>query len=257
VQGRREFLGVIGPDSHDVFDVVFLIEVIEHILEEDFQPALERLRAFVAPHGRIIVSTPNNEDLALGSTYCPVCNQLFHRWQHVRSFTPELLEKTFEQYGFRRRFLGLVDFSEDWPVYDAFKDAVQQDKLVREHLKTHPESARLERQFAAMQDILADFPAQRIDEAIRRLTSPRRRGLLGWANAMLFQSRINTELVSLLGSVAHLCKRLEMHAGGALRLLADPAVAHVRAPRADPSPEACDLRRGRESTIVYVGERLS
>jgi 2-polyprenyl-3-methyl-5-hydroxy-6-metoxy-1,4-benzoquinol methylase len=63
VAGRPEFLGVVGPDSSEAYDVVLLIEVIEHILDADLPASLERLRRFVRPGGRIVVSTPNNEDL--------------------------------------------------------------------------------------------------------------------------------------------------------------------------------------------------
>ena len=256
VRDLPQFLGAVGPQSGQVFDVVFLIEVIEHILDADFDAAMERLRGFVRPSGRIIVSTPNSEDLDLGNAYCPVSDVQFHRWQHVRAFTPEQLEQTLQRYGFRRVFLGLMDFSDDWPVYEAFKNAVQQEKLIREHLKSRPDGAQLERQFRSLQETLGEFPTHQVDLAIRRLTSRRTRGLFGWIDSVLFHKQTNMELVSLLGSISQFCKKLEMQAGGALKLLADPRLGHSaeRAPR--PAAARYDLRRGRESTIVYVGERF-
>jgi SAM-dependent methyltransferase len=248
VAGRPEFLGVVGPESGDRFDVVLVIEVIEHILDADLPASLERLQRFVKPGGRIIVSTPNNEDLDLGSAYCPVSNRLFHRWQHVRSFTPRKLEETFGNCGFRRVFLGLADFSHDRAVYDAVNSAAEREKRVRDHLKSQGDGAGLQRQFDEVRDLLGALPAGRMDQAIVRLT--RQRGLRGWFEAILFHRRQAAELVSLLTEVAGVWKQLESRAG-VLRQIADAQAANPARSRAD----GLDLRSGRETTIVYVGER--
>lgn len=245
---RAEFLGVVGPDCEDQFDVVLLVEVIEHILDADLPASLERLRHFVKPGGRIIVSTPNNEDLDLGSAYCPVSNRLFHRWQHVRSFTPHDLEQTFGRYGFRRVFLGLADFSHHRAVYDAVKSAAERERLVRDYLKSRGDAAVLARQYDEVRDLLGALPARRMDEAIAKLA--RQRGLRGWLKAILFHRRHATELVNLLTEVASVWKALEGQAG-VLRQLADAPPANAGQRRAD----ELDLRSGQETTIVYVGER--
>jgi 2-polyprenyl-3-methyl-5-hydroxy-6-metoxy-1,4-benzoquinol methylase len=106
-----KFLGLIKDDSPDRFDVVLMIEVIEHILEKDLDSALQKVRSLLAAGGTLIVTTPNAEDLDLSSAYCPNCDSLFHRWQHVRSFTPESLAALLFAYGFECLFLHQVDFS--------------------------------------------------------------------------------------------------------------------------------------------------
>lgn len=112
IADHPRFLGLIKDDSPDRFDVVLMIEVIEHILEEDLDGALRRVRSLLADDGILIVTTPNTEDLDLASAYCPVCDTLFHRWQHVRSFTPERLAALLFKYGFECLFLHQVDFSD-------------------------------------------------------------------------------------------------------------------------------------------------
>lgn len=95
------FLGVIGRDSSRQFDLVIMSEVIEHVLDEELSSTLTRLADLTKPGGRLIVTTPNNEDLELGMCFCPASNLLFHRWQHVRSFTDETLAALLARFGFK------------------------------------------------------------------------------------------------------------------------------------------------------------
>lgn len=112
IANHPKFLGLIKDDSPDRFDLVLMIEVIEHILEEDLDGALRKVRSLLVDDGTLIVTTPNSEDLDLSSAYCPNCDTLFHRWQHVRSFTPEGLAALLSSHGFECLFLHQVDFSE-------------------------------------------------------------------------------------------------------------------------------------------------
>ena len=94
------FAGVVGSEEARAFDTVLLCEVVEHILDDDFDNVLRRVAQLTVVGGRIIVTTPNNEDLELGMCYDPVTNMMFHKWQHVRSFTAKSLAQTIGRYGF-------------------------------------------------------------------------------------------------------------------------------------------------------------
>jgi hypothetical protein len=59
------------------------------------------------------VTTPNDENIGQAQVFCPTCRRTFHPWQHVRSYTYQSLERQLKDYGFARRFVGLVDFSDD------------------------------------------------------------------------------------------------------------------------------------------------
>jgi SAM-dependent methyltransferase len=109
------FLGVQGAKIRRPFDVVILAEVIEHILEDDLNTSLRRIQQAVRPGGLLVVTTPNNEDLDLGMCYCPSSNMLFHRWQHVRSFTDQSLPDLFKGYGFEEVVTHRLDFAD--PIF--------------------------------------------------------------------------------------------------------------------------------------------
>src|SRR5262249_20540757 len=85
--------------------------VIEHLLDQDLPAVLESVSRLLKTDGTLIVTTPNAEDLDLASVYCPTCDTVFHRWQHMRSFPGEMLEKVLEQYGFKSMIVHKVDFS--------------------------------------------------------------------------------------------------------------------------------------------------
>ncbi len=102
LSGHIKFLGAIDKYSVNSFDVIIMAEVIEHILDEDLEQTLEKVVSLLDPEGILIITTPNNEDLELSMTYCPVSNQLFHRWQHVRSFTEQSLSDLLSEYGIEK-----------------------------------------------------------------------------------------------------------------------------------------------------------
>ncbi|RXG94519.1 glycosyltransferase [Bradyrhizobium zhanjiangense] len=115
------FLGVVGDESTETFDVVIMSEVIEHVLEEVLDVTLDRLARFVRPGGLLVVTTPNNEDLDLDMAYCPVSNLLFHRWQHVRSLDQSSLRTLLSRFGFDEVVTHQVGFDDNIFVpHDAF-----------------------------------------------------------------------------------------------------------------------------------------
>lgn len=108
---RPGFLGTFCPPITDTFDVAFASEVIEHVLEPQLPGFLQSLADAVRPGGRLVVTTPNREDLDLDSAICPACETYFHRWQHVRSYTPELLSFQLEGVGFETLVIHELDLS--------------------------------------------------------------------------------------------------------------------------------------------------
>lgn len=112
--GTRGFLGrleQLDDSSRGTFDVVLACEVIEHVLDEDLDGFFALLASALKPSGRIIVSTPNNEDLARAEVYSPFGNVMFHRWQHVRSLSMETLAALLRRHGFEPIVLHEVDLS--------------------------------------------------------------------------------------------------------------------------------------------------
>ena len=109
------FNGFVDYSSKNMFDVVVMAEVIEHILDINLDSTLEKLATFTKQDGYLIVTTPNNEDLELAMSYCPVSDLFFHRWQHVRSFTALSLAELLDKYGFEEIVTHEVEFNN--PLY--------------------------------------------------------------------------------------------------------------------------------------------
>jgi 2-polyprenyl-3-methyl-5-hydroxy-6-metoxy-1,4-benzoquinol methylase len=92
---QNGFLG--AHDSVDLaewkgsFDGAFLVEVIEHLYEEDLQKCLSAVRSLLKPDGWFIVTTPNEEDRSKNFICSPESGLLFHRFQHVRSWSAQSL----------------------------------------------------------------------------------------------------------------------------------------------------------------------
>jgi len=86
--------------SKNAYDVIFALELIEHLSDAALEAALSDLRVLLSPGGRLILTTPYKEDLEEGTVYCPQCNHLFHRMQHVRSWSEETLRQYLSQRGF-------------------------------------------------------------------------------------------------------------------------------------------------------------
>lgn len=82
------------------FDLIVLTEVIEHLSADETESVIGEMHRLLAPEGRIMITTPNNENLARESTMCPDCGCVFHRWQHRQRWTKQSLESIF----LKRRF---------------------------------------------------------------------------------------------------------------------------------------------------------
>lgn len=81
-------------------DVVYVVETVEHVLPRHEEGFFANLARLVRSGGLVIATTPNAENLAAETVFCPGCRHEFHRWQHVRSFDAATLGAFFERRGF-------------------------------------------------------------------------------------------------------------------------------------------------------------
>lgn len=115
--GRAGFVGAFLPSELEAgqrFESVVCCEVIEHLYDEQLDGAIAHIRRLLAPQGVVVLTTPNREDLAANEVYCPVSNVIFHRWQHVRSWSPETLRTYLEDRGLCVVELFEADFGATW-----------------------------------------------------------------------------------------------------------------------------------------------
>jgi len=82
------------------FDVVFLIEVIEHLSPDQLRGTLSEIHRVLKPGGAVVMTTPHDENLERAATVCPDCGLVFHPWQHIGSFTTSSLAQLAASHGF-------------------------------------------------------------------------------------------------------------------------------------------------------------
>jgi cyclopropane fatty-acyl-phospholipid synthase-like methyltransferase len=98
-----KFGGVLAPGEVERLagqvDVLYCVEVVEHLEDAVLARLLETIRRMLKPDGVAIITTPNREDLEKSQIYCPQCQSVFHRWQHVRSWDASSLSSAAWAHG--------------------------------------------------------------------------------------------------------------------------------------------------------------
>lgn len=115
--------GFPSPFNDNEFDIVMLIEAIEHLTDNYLLPTLQEAYRILKPGGSLVITTPNDEDLKSRNVICPDCGCVFHRVQHVRSFTADSLAKLVGTFGFSRVFSGSTNFHE-YSKYGLFHKSI-------------------------------------------------------------------------------------------------------------------------------------
>jgi SAM-dependent methyltransferase len=110
--GAFHITGLQIPFPDSTFDVAFLVEVVEHLNDDQLPSTISEAKRLLKSGGALVVTTPNEEDLSSSAKYCPECGAIFHEWQHVRSWSRTTLRSYMEGYGFREKFYVSLDFSE-------------------------------------------------------------------------------------------------------------------------------------------------
>lgn len=97
------FCGTLAECDSPI-DVVSLVEVVEHVELPTMREIVTELRSACRPGARLVITTPNDEDLNAPdvATYCPACDSVRHRWQHLRQFTAPSLDAELRDLGLRR-----------------------------------------------------------------------------------------------------------------------------------------------------------
>ncbi|MBF0138190.1 MAG: class I SAM-dependent methyltransferase [Magnetococcus sp. DMHC-1] len=81
-------------------DVVIAVEVIEHVTAEQLSAMLTEFKRILKPGGQVVLTTPNKENLADSTTFCPECGAVFHKWQHLRRWDADALREVMTAHGF-------------------------------------------------------------------------------------------------------------------------------------------------------------
>lgn len=113
IDARAGYLGSM-PFADAGLDVIFCSEVLEHLRPDRAREGIREIVRCLAVNGLLVGSVPYREVLAEGTTVCPECGHVFHRWGHQQSFDQKTLTALLEAEGLTVRELGVrafVDFS--------------------------------------------------------------------------------------------------------------------------------------------------
>lgn len=120
LSGSANFEGAVlaneAQASGLVHDAAYLVETVEHLLDEDVDATLATVFTSLRPGGVVIVTTPNEENLAESDVFCPACSHTFHRWQHMRRFDANTLIMFMASAGFECMHTFATDFGQTNPL---------------------------------------------------------------------------------------------------------------------------------------------
>jgi SAM-dependent methyltransferase len=100
------------PFPNARFDVVVMSEVLEHLPNDVLEATLGEVRRVLKADGRFIGTVPANECLSDNLAICPHCDEVFHRWGHVQSFSLSRLRGLLQSQRFTVRRLQVRCFPE-------------------------------------------------------------------------------------------------------------------------------------------------
>jgi hypothetical protein len=84
------------PFADGSFDLVMATEIMEHLPASLYERSLTELARVAGRH--ILITVPNGENLEENTAVCGACRAHFHIWGHVRTYTPELMERLFSGF---------------------------------------------------------------------------------------------------------------------------------------------------------------
>lgn len=107
--GRDQFLGAYQTPITSLPlqpDMVFVVEVIEHMPRAVAADFLRQVVALLPKGGHVLVSCPNQEDIVAAEVLCPECGCCFHPVQHMQSLAPADVAALASEAGFDTVYAG-------------------------------------------------------------------------------------------------------------------------------------------------------
>ena len=130
--GNPYFKGAYYADKlptaihNEQFDIVFLIETIEHLLQDDLQAILKEIYRITKTGGRLVITTRNNENLDASKIICPDCGCIFHQMQHISFWTTHSLSNLMAEVGYKKILCTTTTFRPRtiWGYYKNMTDII-------------------------------------------------------------------------------------------------------------------------------------
>lgn len=109
---QGDLMGFLG-NSPGAYDVLFLMDVLEHLEKQEIVDLLSQMRCALADGGRAIIHVPNGEGL-FGMRV------RYGDFTHINCFTPQSIRQVLHACGFRA-----VEAYEDVPVVHGIKSRIR------------------------------------------------------------------------------------------------------------------------------------
>lgn len=109
---QGDLLGFLG-NSPGTYDVLFLMDVLEHLEKQEIVDLLSQMRGALAGGGQAIIHVPNGEGL-FGMRV------QYGDFTHINCFTPQSIRQVLHACGFRT-----VEVYEDVPVVHGIKSLIR------------------------------------------------------------------------------------------------------------------------------------
>lgn len=98
--------------DESTYDIIYVVEVIEHLTDRYLCELFVNLKNLTHSGSKIVITTPNDENLSSNTVYCPQCDHTFHMWQHVRNWSKDSLS----DYVFSKGFSDFSTFTFNFSV---------------------------------------------------------------------------------------------------------------------------------------------
>lgn len=98
---HRFFCGSIADLTDTQYDLILILEVLEHIVPSRVLGFLGQVNDRLAPGGELIITIPIDENLEEFTFVCGACGQPVNKMGHVRVYSKELIKAELELTGFK------------------------------------------------------------------------------------------------------------------------------------------------------------
>lgn len=129
--------GLPSAIQENTYGTVFVIETLEHLLEEWREKTLQEVIRILKPGGYVVVTVPNAENLDAAMVMCADCGAIFHRVQHIASYTEDSLSALMAGRGFTKVVCRAIN------LHSLTDEAVRKKKRIRARLRKLFASLRL------------------------------------------------------------------------------------------------------------------
>jgi len=121
IKGSITELDKLLPDNVNQVDLLICLEVLEHLLDDEFEKAVKSILRLGAKF--LLIGVPFKEPLARRSFYCNNCGKLFNVDTHFRSFSKEGCCNLFsgEYTLFKKAYVGDT-YLRLWPSFYKLKN---------------------------------------------------------------------------------------------------------------------------------------